>query len=96
MSRKKEYGSNKKRDCIFYNEKKDDCDALKTTYCAKEEKPCKFYRTKKGEQSKVIYLCDRRQCEKCNDFCRHTTDISHAINFENINGDYIETEHMPI
>lgn len=31
----------------------------------------------------VLYLCDRRQCDVCHyPTCKHTKDISHAINFE--------------
>lgn len=39
----------------------------------------------------ILYLCDRRACEKCNLIeCRHTSDITHAKSFENVNGDLIE------
>lgn len=32
---------------------------------------------------KVLYLCDRKACGgKCNEECRHTKDINHAVNFE--------------
>jgi len=39
------------------------------------------------ENKDVLYLCDRRACKKCNstrdgETCRHTSDISHAKNFE--------------
>lgn len=38
---------------------------------------------------KVLYLCDKQKedCEKTNcseEFCHHTADVSHAINFEKI------------
>jgi hypothetical protein len=41
---------------------------------------------------KILYLCDRRACEKCeNPECHHTEDISHATSFEkNGNGDFFE------
>ena len=29
-----------------------------------------------------LYLCDRRACKHCSPECRHTTDITHAKNFE--------------
>lgn len=34
----------------------------------------------------VLYLCDRKPCgDKCTyPDCRHTTDISHAVNFVKI------------
>lgn len=31
---------------------------------------------------KVLYLCDRRQCQNCSyPECKYTTDIIHAVNF---------------
>lgn len=30
----------------------------------------------------VLYLCDRRKCDKCNHECRHTEDVRHAKHFE--------------
>lgn len=30
----------------------------------------------------VFYICDRKKCEPCYSACRHTTDITHALNFE--------------
>ena len=38
-----------------------------------------------SEQKKVLYLCDRRRCERCMPLkpgCRHTYDVRHAKNFE--------------
>lgn len=43
----------------------------------------------------IAYLCDRKQCENCSyPTCRHTTDISHAVNFEQCGNTnrYIEKE----
>lgn len=42
----------------------------------------------------VLYLCDRKACENCvYPLCKHTTDISHAVNFEkNLGGGYWEKE----
>ena len=43
----------------------------------------------------VAYICDRKQCADCGDdgFCGHTTDIHHAVNFEEIApGMYMEKE----
>lgn len=32
--------------------------------------------------SAVAYLCDRRACKRCSyPLCRHTLDITHAVNF---------------
>ena len=39
---------------------------------------------------KVLFLCDRRACERCHPECKHTLDISHAKNFEIENGNYVE------
>lgn len=30
----------------------------------------------------VTYICDKKKCPECSKLCNHTTDISHAINFE--------------
>lgn len=41
----------------------------------------------------VIFLCDGNQCEVChNNECCHTTDITHAKNFEKIGDSYWEVE----
>lgn len=37
------------------------------------------------DRQKVLYLCDRRACERCMPLkpgCRHTFDVRHAKNFE--------------
>jgi len=31
---------------------------------------------------RVLYLCDRRACQKCNPECHLTADIRHAASFE--------------
>lgn len=48
---------------------------------------------------KVAYLCDRRACPDCSyPMCKHTLDISHAVNFTSFRSDgemadrYIEKE----
>ena len=44
----------------------------------------------------VVYLCDRRVSDCCclsgDHNCTHTTDISHAVNFEKFGDKYIEKE----
>lgn len=37
----------------------------------------------------ILYLCDGKQCpDGCsNSWCKHTTDINHAINFKRYEGD---------
>lgn len=30
----------------------------------------------------VIYICDGKKCPECSKLCNHTTDFSHAVNFE--------------
>lgn len=42
---------------------------------------------------KVLYLCDGKQCKKCSNECKHTTDIGHAKNFNNEFGVYVEKEN---
>ena len=51
-----------------------------------------------------LYLCDRKACDYCDEKCRHTSDIEHAVNrhcfdgcmfqfSEHVNGTYfIEVE----
>lgn len=36
---------------------------------------------------KVVYECDRKACENCNDYCNHTSNIMHAVNFEQVDKD---------
>jgi len=34
------------------------------------------------KKQNILFLCDKRKCDICHsDFCRHTTDISHAVGF---------------
>lgn len=44
--------------------------------------------------TRVAYLCDGKACKHCHvetDLCTHTSDINHAINFEEIGPDtYME------
>ena len=28
----------------------------------------------------ILYICDRKRCANCNEDCRHTSDLKHAIN----------------
>lgn len=36
-------------------------------------------------ETKIAYICDRQACENCDyPTCQHTTDISHAVNFEEV------------
>lgn len=30
----------------------------------------------------VLYICDRRACERCRKECKHTRDVRHAANFQ--------------
>lgn len=43
---------------------------------------------------KILYICDQLKCENCSaSRCRYTSDISHAVNFVQIDdGIYAETE----
>lgn len=45
----------------------------------------------------VLYLCDRRACKKCQPYCKHTKDITHAERFELFDlaeGVFIEKEKV--
>ena len=46
----------------------------------------------KETTNEIVYLCDRDACDKCPNLeCKHTYDISHAINFEEVEpGKYME------
>ena len=45
---------------------------------------------------KILYICDQQKCENCSaaeGMCHHTSDISHAANFVQVDdGVYVETE----
>ena len=44
-----------------------------------------------GQGTNVLYLCDKEQCDKCNnEDCHHTPDIRHAVNFEKLENTYWE------
>ena len=49
---------------------------------------------KESESPTIIYVCDRRKCKECDEFCTHTRDITHAENFKNV-GDGIFIEQEP-
>lgn len=38
----------------------------------------------------ILYLCDRKACENCHEECKHTSDIRHAVNFEQDHADGVE------
>lgn len=40
--------------------------------------------------SVILYVCDRRACENCDDDCVYTADITHAKNFELIGDIFAE------
>lgn len=45
-------------------------------------------------KGKVLYLCDRRRCLNCGPECFHTTDITHAVNYESDGqGGFWEVRH---
>ena len=48
----------------------------------------------KEDEPQVAYLCDQKYCELCeNPDCKHTLDITHAVNFEKFeNNKYMEKE----
>lgn len=42
------------------------------------------------ENREILFECDRRACEKCNGYCRHTPDIRHAANFHLHGRNFVE------
>lgn len=52
------------------------------------------------EDIKVVYLCDEKACKECRSnakCCRHTSDITHAKNFEKYDdGIYYEKRQKKI
>ena len=47
----------------------------------------------------VLYLCDRKACKNCSLECMHTSDVTHAINFTQLNNsdgrrEYIEKQEL--
>jgi len=59
-----------------------------------DEQPLINWDKVKDNKIKTFYICDRKACEDCSYDCHHTSDITHAINFEkSFNGvDYREKE----
>ena len=35
-------------------------------------------------ENEVMYICDRKKCEVCHEYCGYTSDIRHAENFKEI------------
>ena len=45
----------------------------------------------------VLYLCDRKACDKCSPECQHTQDIDNAKNYQKAELDtYFETPGLPL
>ena len=46
-----------------------------------------------NNKKETVYLCDRLAFKSCSDdYCKHTSKIEHARNFEEIGGVYFENE----
>lgn len=44
-----------------------------------------------------VYVCDQKACTTCpSGECHHTFDVAHAVNFECINGYYVEKMNVKI
>ena len=52
---------------------------------------CNFWYDGKSSK-KVLYVCDRKQCDKCSEECSYTSNIDHAKNFDKEYGIYIEED----
>lgn len=74
----------------------DEDDAITWGFVEEDDKKEAIIYEKKKEEPEVptiLYVCDRKQCKECKDFCTHTTDITHATNFKNCgDGYYVEEE----
>ncbi len=46
-----------------------------------------------NKEVKVFYECDRRECENCNEKCKHTDNVMHAKNFKR-EGSFLVEEHQ--
>ena len=45
----------------------------------------------KSPRKEILYLCDGTKCNPCNNiYCKHTTDIRHAINFSRFTNDGLD------
>lgn len=53
-------------------------------------KKCSDCKYKRVEDGSVLYLCDRRACEECHEYCSHTCDVKHAVHFQNVKGVFVE------
>lgn len=42
------------------------------------------------QEKATIYICDGKRCEDCHPFCKHTSDVKHAKNFEYFGFGYVE------
>ena len=52
--------------------------------------------TKSPKENKVLYECDRRACSgTCYKDCHYTPDITHAKNFECVDGLWLERHSYP-
>ena len=59
--------------------------------CTDKPKPPKTGSKINPPRNSVIYICDRKKCENCSfPTCGHTTDITHAVHFENVGGVFVE------
>lgn len=47
-----------------------------------------------NSKNMCFFLCDGTACPTCDPTCSHTTDITHAKNFINIEYNYIEQESI--
>lgn len=43
-----------------------------------------------SKQIDILYLCDRKACKKCSEFCEHTINKEHAIHKDDLDGRMFE------
>lgn len=67
------------------------CESPKQDFSSCVEFLIGAYKRAKMDNPKVVYECDRRDCEQCNNSdCNHTKNIRHAKNFQLVGDIFVE------
>lgn len=62
----------------------------------KQKKPALLFAEEGRGANDILYICDRKKCENCNNECHLTRDIAHAVMFyKDETGAYIERITIP-
>lgn len=41
-----------------------------------------FFARKNMKRVKVYYICDKTACRECGEYCKHTADVTHSLNYK--------------